>query len=129
MDLGSGVIELRECKSSLLNTEEQADSKVSSRWLVIKESFHPTNKRGDIDVAETEVSIALSLDEADAGTLPRFQDTYAYLPCCQSGLRFMVNAGWLEILMIGQTLMLCSHCRLHCPGRTRVNLIGQPVEL
>ena len=40
-----------------------------------------------------QVSIALSLDDADAGCMPEFRDTFAYLPCCHPGLRLMVNAG------------------------------------
>ena len=47
----------------------------------------------------SQVSIALSLDQADEGRQPEFQETYAYLPCCQSGLRFMVNAGLCTCLI------------------------------
>jgi hypothetical protein len=87
-DYGGGgqVIELLESISGTEGGPGQGAS--SSLWLLVKESFAPIVERGgDMKVDQTEVSIALSLDEADAGMVPTFRDTFAYLPCCRSNLR------------------------------------------
>ncbi|GAX80804.1 hypothetical protein CEUSTIGMA_g8240.t1 [Chlamydomonas eustigma] len=116
VEKGGGVVELRERRVIVLDdalaTEEVPSEQGKSsrsgvvsntreecsigRWLVTKVCFCPVNLRGgEYSVESSEVSVAISLDEADAGQLPSFQETYAYLPCCHSGLRFMVNADFL----------------------------------
>jgi len=77
--LGNGLVELRH----------GTNAEHASRWLQVSHTFQPSVPRLDVQLEQTTVSLAFSLE----GEAPMQQQVYAFLPLRSYGLSFIVQVS------------------------------------
>ena len=83
----SPFITRRSLEGGLVELRQGPNAEHASRWLQVSHAFQPSVPRLDVQLEQTTVSLAFSLE----GDAPSQQQVYAFLPLRSYGLTFIVQ--------------------------------------
>ena len=85
----------------------------ASRWLQVSHTFQPSLPRLDVQLDQTTVSLAFSLE----GDAPSQQQVYAFLPLRSYGLNFIVQVRTCNAKGSVMHALFCGACLQPCRGQ------------